>query len=275
MRRFPLVWAAYFIFGCATASVPDLGKKESQIRVGKTHPGPNYEEIGPIEGTNGHGCGGLGAKGTFDGAVSALKIKAARVGASFVQIDTMIEPHHEPMCLDNQFVIRGTAFRIPQVLPAPGPLPSPVQPRQLVLSPATMEDRSAPLRPSKQYASIMVLPPTGSERGQVGELVEVERLLLNSGFKVISSGVTGRVVTTGQTAGAAPMSDLERALVLARTSHADALLQIAKLDWEPSSRSFVADGGGPYREVERGTPVSNSSSVVRVHVSPSFMFKPA
>jgi hypothetical protein len=110
----------------------------------------------------------------------------------------------------------------------------------------------------------MVLPPSGSERGQVGELVEIEHLLLDNDFKVISSGITGRVVTSGDMVGAAPMSDLERALVLARTSHADALLQIARVTRERSYRAFVWEGAGPYREVQPGTPVS-AADVLRVH----------
>lgn len=67
---------------------------------------------------------------------------------------------------------------------------------------------------------------------------------LNSNVQLISSAITGRVVQgteddkTGQARSA--FSDVERALVLARNSNAEALLQAVRLDEDSNVRSFVA-----------------------------------
>jgi hypothetical protein len=54
MPRFPLlVVAVCALVGCVTASVPQLSKEASQVRVGKSDPDRSVEEIGPIEVVNG------------------------------------------------------------------------------------------------------------------------------------------------------------------------------------------------------------------------------
>jgi hypothetical protein len=111
----------------------------------------------------------------------------------------------------------------------------------------------------------MVLPPRGSERGQASELSEVEHVLLAGGLRVISSGVTGRVVSDAsgnRVEPAANLSDLERALVLARNSNANALLQISEIGWRPDQRVLVRDGHR-FREVAVGTQI-NSANLFRV-----------
>ncbi|HZL16216.1 MAG TPA: hypothetical protein VFG23_00595 [Polyangia bacterium] len=62
------------------------------------------------------------------------------------------------------------------------------------LTPAGPIDLTVPARVNSRFGSMMVLPPFGSERGQTSELADVERVLLAGGVRVISSGVTGRVV---------------------------------------------------------------------------------
>lgn len=116
----------------------------------------------------------------------------------------------------------------------------------------------APARP--RFSSMMVLPPRGSDRGQVTELADVERVLLSGGIRVISSGVTARVVedsTGGRVETAANLSDLERALILARKSGAEALLQVIDIGWTDSARPFVRDGDR-FDEVSRGAAVDGS-----------------
>ncbi len=111
----------------------------------------------------------------------------------------------------------------------------------------------------------MVLPSRGSERGQVSDLAEVERVLLEGGVRVISSGMTGRVVfdpVGNRVETAANLSDLERALVLARSSSADALLQIVEFGWTDGGRPFVYTANR-FEEVAPGTQVQ-ASNLVRV-----------
>jgi hypothetical protein len=90
----------------------------------------------------------------------------------------------------------------------------------------------------------MVLPPRGSERGQVSELAELERVLLAEGFRVISSGITGKVASgpaEERVDEAARFSDLERALILAKKSNADTLLQVGEMAFQPAERLFVLE----------------------------------
>lgn len=137
---------------------------------------------------------------------------------------------------------------------------------RLTLTPRAPYDQTVPPSLTTRVGAIMVLPPRGSERGQASELAEVERVLLAGGLRVISSGVTGRVVLDSggtRVETAANLSDLERALVLARDSNADVLLQVVELDWTPGTRAFVREGD-KFREVPRGTPV-HPASLARVH----------
>lgn len=98
----------------------------------------------------------------------------------------------------------------------------------------------APALSSKQYHRIMVIPPSGSVRGQFDNVIAVfEREFLKSGITVISGAITGRVVLEAAEASgkekrveaAAQLSDAERALVMAKETGADAILQIGEFLW--------------------------------------------
>lgn len=83
----------------------------AEVRTGKSDPPEGFVEIGPIEAVHGTGCGAFGKLGTYEGAYSVLRNKAAEMGATYVRINTMTEPHSEASCYNNTFVIRGTAYR--------------------------------------------------------------------------------------------------------------------------------------------------------------------
>lgn len=106
----------------------------------------------------------------------------------------------------------------------------------------------------------MIVPPTHSERGAASSafLVEVERVLLDHGHKIVSSGLTARAVTAADSgtgdAVIAAFSDIERALLVARTSDADALLQIIDIDWHPRQRFFQLVGAS-LKEVATAPPM--------------------
>lgn len=110
-----------------------------------------------------------------------------------------------------------------------------------------VRDRSA-MRPTgggPHVRSLMILPPTGSSRGDFDEYMhEFERAFLARGLKVVSSAVTGRVVQERKNESAAQLSDLERALILARETGADAVLQIGALSAKgTSTRYFCGEDG--------------------------------
>jgi hypothetical protein len=89
----------------------DLVPGAADVRTGKADPPERFIEIGPIEAVHGSGCGRFGKLGTYEGAYNMLRNKAAQIGATYVRIDTITEPHSEPGCYDDTFVIRGTAYR--------------------------------------------------------------------------------------------------------------------------------------------------------------------
>jgi hypothetical protein len=106
--------------GCATSPV-QLDPGAQAVKVAKSDPTDNFQELGPVSGYNGQGCGLYGSLGTYEGAVTNLKNKAHAMGADFVQIFTINEPSSEPLCWDNQYTLSGTAYR--KVRGAPSPMP--------------------------------------------------------------------------------------------------------------------------------------------------------
>lgn len=74
----------------------------------------------------------------------------------------------------------------------------------------------------------------------------LERAFLPKGIKVVSAGVTGRVVQEKKSESAAQLTDLERALILSKETGADALLQVGRLEiGGRSQRYFCASAAEP------------------------------
>jgi hypothetical protein len=96
--------------GCAVAKPVAVTPSGAAVEVGKGDPPHGAKELGPIEAIHGHGCGGFGERGTYEGALAVLRNKAAEKGGDYVQIMTMDEPHSSGGCFDDDFVIRGMVF---------------------------------------------------------------------------------------------------------------------------------------------------------------------
>jgi len=98
--------------GCAVADLPAAARGSETVQVRKGDPPDGYIEVGAISATNGNGCGGFGARGTHEGAMAELKNQAVRMKADYVRLDIAVEPHDVPGgCFDNDYVLRGVAFR--------------------------------------------------------------------------------------------------------------------------------------------------------------------
>ena len=108
----PLIplFVCFILVGCVAEPIP-LNPAAFQIRIGKSDPGEGYIEVGPVTATHGGGCGGFGSRGTYEGAYAILKNKAATLGADYVQIYTVSEPHPAGGCFVNAYTITGTAYR--------------------------------------------------------------------------------------------------------------------------------------------------------------------
>ena len=115
------------------------------------------------------------------------------------------------------------------------------------------ETSVTPVLKDKKYSKIIVIPPSGTARGQFDrEINFFEREFLNHNLTVISAAVTGRVVfelkgNEGEKReeGAQGLSDAERALVMAKKTGADAILQIGTFAWQGrrNCRYFIGAGG--------------------------------
>jgi hypothetical protein len=115
MRRSALLGfgiAAAALSGCGVAaSVPPVSATAAKVNVVKSDPPAGAQLIGPVEGTHGSGCGMYGRKGTFEGALATLREEAARKGANYVTLVMVTEPHSENGCFDQEFRVRGMAYK--------------------------------------------------------------------------------------------------------------------------------------------------------------------
>ena len=114
------------------------------------------------------------------------------------------------------------------------------------------ESAMSPKLNQKSYSKVMVIPPSGTVRGQFDDLINsFENEFLKVGQTVISGAVTGRVVYEGKgneessgkrLEGGTELSDAERALIMAKSTGADAILQIGHYSWSETNiptRFFV------------------------------------
>ncbi|MCH7856749.1 MAG: hypothetical protein IIB37_08350 [Gemmatimonadetes bacterium] len=123
----------------------------------------------------------------------------------------------------------------------------------------------SPALQSGDFYRIIIVPPSGTAGVAFQEnLAAIERSFIARGLTVISSAITSRVILEGRTRdrssadAAIQLSEVERALLLARDSNADAVLQIGMWDWVESEtfeygrRYFVEDKDAKiFREVDQ------------------------
>jgi len=107
-KQLILLLSLLILVSCVAKPVP-LGNQALQIRTGKFDPGEEYVEVGPITATHGGGCGIYGSTGSYEGAYALLKNKATTLGADYVQIYKIVEPHSEIGCFHKAYTITGTA----------------------------------------------------------------------------------------------------------------------------------------------------------------------
>lgn len=97
--------------GCAAAQV-SVAPDAIQVRTGTLTPSGRYEQLEAITAQHGGGCGLYGVRGNLEGAYSVLRNRAVQLGANYVQILRVTEPHLEPFCMNQAFVIDGLAYRV-------------------------------------------------------------------------------------------------------------------------------------------------------------------
>ena len=99
---------------------------------------------------------------------------------------------------------------------------------------------------TRQIQKVMVVPPSGTAGAAFNRgLSNAERVPMRLGIELISPAIGGRVVASGSTdesgnEAGVTLSDLERVLVLAEASHAEAVLQIGDIEYQTPD-SLVID----------------------------------
>ena len=134
------------------------------------------------------------------------------------------------------------------------------------VAPAYIDQSSvSPSLQSGIFERIMIVPPPGSAGVEFQEnLAAIERSFIARGITVISSAITSRVILDDQrrerprSESGLQLSEVERALVMARDSNADAVLQIGTWRWaDPDAsdhgrRYFIEDvQGTAFAEVDQ------------------------
>ena len=111
LLRTILVVGVLGVLACASIPV-QITPEGEHVVVGRSDPTDNYELIGPITVHDGNGCGLYVRRGTHDNAITALRVKVAIVGADYVAITTITEPHlANPNCFANPYIVSGMAYR--------------------------------------------------------------------------------------------------------------------------------------------------------------------
>lgn len=109
--------------GCATVPVNGTNSTSAptplvgvaSVRVAKSDAPLDFVEVGPIDVSDGEGCGVFGTRGTYEAAYALLKQKAAARGADYVQIMDIQEPYLSGNCAVNTYLITATLYRSPEL----------------------------------------------------------------------------------------------------------------------------------------------------------------
>src|SRR5262245_64432114 len=99
------------LMGCASRKPEPPAPGAETVRVGTSHPGGSFVELGPVTGIDGRGCGEDGIRGKHDGAVSSLMKNAFAMGGTHVQVLALYEPRQMGDCFVNVYRVSGTAYR--------------------------------------------------------------------------------------------------------------------------------------------------------------------
>lgn len=124
--KWSTILAVLSMVSCGSPPPVQMTPDAERVLVGRAEPADNFELVGPITAEDGSGCGLYGRKGNYDNAIMALRVKASQMGASYVAITTITQPHLATQgCFANAYVISGMAYR------KVADTPSPVQIREV------------------------------------------------------------------------------------------------------------------------------------------------
>lgn len=101
------------------SQVRPLSPEARAVRVAALDPPPHALPLGPIEASDGSGCGLRGEPGSLDNATGRLRELAARRGANYVKLIRVQQPYSEHDCYHVEFKVEGLSFRLSGTPPTP------------------------------------------------------------------------------------------------------------------------------------------------------------
>jgi hypothetical protein len=123
--RLSAICCAVFTLSSACAGHAPPANSADSVRVDKGPPGPGAQPIRALRAVDGHGCGLFGTLGTYEGASANLRDQARAIGADYVQVTEVKEPHASRECVEKEYTLLGIAYRTTApAFVAPAPLAS-------------------------------------------------------------------------------------------------------------------------------------------------------
>jgi len=113
-KRFAASLLLLLPLASACASVPPMTEQMSQIRMFNGAPtGIAFERMESVTAVHGYGCGLFGARGSREGAMALLRVKAVENGADAVELHRWKKGGISNGCNDNRFMIEAALLRLP------------------------------------------------------------------------------------------------------------------------------------------------------------------
>jgi hypothetical protein len=187
------------IAGCAKPERVPMTRGSISVTTGVHAPSTPSQVLGAVTATHGHGCGAFGSRGTYEGAYAVLRNRAAVLGADYVQILSIVEPHLiASNCFQNAFTIYGLAYRAENSTAVRLSVPAPLPPSPPSQPPASVQPSSL----TGTYAGDI----TGNSRSGSFR-VRVTVTMVQSGAQLVGTWTTS-AGTTGAVSGAVSESGI-------------------------------------------------------------------
>jgi len=110
------------VAGCqAEPPLRPVSPQAERVRVESFEPPAGARLAGPIQASDGEGCGIGGTPGSLANATAALKEAAARRGLGFVKLTHVTKPYSGRDCYHVDYVLEGLAYYLDSAPPPAAP----------------------------------------------------------------------------------------------------------------------------------------------------------
>src|SRR6187431_3591408 len=114
-----LAWVFCVVAVAACGSKPALSPQAAAVVISEAAPPNGYVSVKALRVSSGKGCGVLGERGSVEDGYDKLRVEAAQLGASYVQVSFVQKPPVSHQCMQHEHKLGGVAFRAPSAAKAP------------------------------------------------------------------------------------------------------------------------------------------------------------